>query len=117
MFRVGDGGNEFGDFGGGEGAIGRVDHGDENFFDSLELKILLIDFGWSFDIMNGDKFFNKEHFLEFEEFQVEFRVSQDLFVLSDLGHFAILFPDGDDCLNELSEVLVVVFDHGNGVEN
>jgi hypothetical protein len=117
VFGVGYTGDKFGDFRGGEGAVGRVDHGDENFFDSPEFQIFLIDFGWSFDIMNGDKFFNKEHFLEFKELQVEFGVSEDIFFLGDLGHFAILFPDGDDSLNELSEILVVVFDHGNGVEN
>ncbi len=117
MFGVGYSGDKFGDFRGGEGAVSRVNHGDENFLDSPEFKIFLIDFGWSFNIMNGDKFFNKEHFLKLEKFQVEFRVSEDIFVLSDLSHFAILFPDGDDSLNELSEILVVVFDHGNGVEN
>jgi hypothetical protein len=58
VFGVGNSGEEVGDFGGGEGAVGGLNHGDEDLLDSSQFKILNIDFLWVFYVTNGDKFFD-----------------------------------------------------------
>lgn len=59
------------------------DHGDEDLFDSSEFEFFVVDSFRGSDVVDGDKFFEEKHFFKLEEFEVEFRVSEDGFVLRE----------------------------------